>query len=416
MILSIDSRIIFLAAALGLGLFSQFTKYVISPGVNLLIDACVILSIVVSLNRIRFKGRADNLVLMIGIYMFFHFLWQLLTYGYDSAYNYNAYRTIFRGILVYFITKSLLKEANFELNKIFLIGILKFFLVVMFIDVVFEWTLLKVLGISLVGFLPWAPPNMEGNNIFGLYEVSRIPTLLGTPYMISAICVSLFFLFIHLHQSTSSKSRQNLIFAFFAIFVIFLTYSRLQVLILECGMIIFIFKKQISSRGMRIFLIIMSVVLFFTTLAFLILKEEIHFTSNPLILETISQGDFWKNAADFIVLSSDGIGYLLVGKGGVTGWQQYVGLINVLGIEAGIFEEMLQIYGLIFILLYYYLLYSVYSKIPSDAPALKLVLLVYFLSPLHFWTVLNTFHGDYFFLIVAFLSSDVWRKQRSEGY
>ena len=165
---------------------------------------------------------------------------------------------------------------------------------------------------------------------------------------------------------------------------------------------------------MRIFLIIMSAVLFFTILA--IMKDEIHFTTNLLILEAISQGDFWKNAADFFVISSDDIGYLLVGKGGVTGWQQYVGLINVFGIEAGIFEEMLQIYGLIFILLYYYLLYSVYSKIPSDAPALKLVLLVYFLSPLHFWTVLNTFHGDYFFLIVAFLSSDVWRKQRSEGY
>ena len=414
MILNFDSRIILLAAALGLGLFSQFTKYVITPEVNLLIDACVILSIVVSLNRIRFKGGVDNLVLMIGIYMFFHFLWQLETYGYDSAYNYNAYRTIFRGILIYFITKSLLKEANFELNKILLIGILKCLLVVMFINVVFEWMLLKVLGVSLVGFLPWVPLNIEGNNIFGLYAVNRIPTLLGTPYSISAICVSLFFLFIHLHQSTSWKSRQNLIFSFFAILVVFLAYSRLQVLILVCGIIIFIFKKQTSSRSMRIFLMIMSAVLFFTILAFM--KDDIHFTSNPLIIEAISQGGFWKNAADFIVISSDDLGYLLIGKGGVTGWQQYVGLINVLGIEAGIFEEMLQVYGLIFIFLYYYLLYSVYSKIPSDAPALKLVLLVYFLSPLHFWTVLNTFHGDYFFLIVAFLSSDVWRKQRSEGY
>jgi len=398
-----DVRIPLIFTILGLALFSQLLKSIASPIINLLIDLCVVVAFSLSLNSIRISGLVSKAVIIMGIYVLCHFLWQLFTYGYAPSYNYNFYRNMLRGCLFFFVVKTTL-DTNSPRNDRLIVRALSLIYIIIVADVIIEWFLLKIIGISLVGFLPWVVLNDDGSTPpFGMFESNRIPTLLGTPYAFSAVSVSLIFFFLH-RLSNRINATTNKLLGILCLLVIFLTDSRFQTLILVFGIVVLIVKgRHFSGRLMRACSYLgISLVAMVTVLS---TADSWRFTTNPVVLEAFRQGYFWSYLPEFLVLPEvSEVFYLLVGKGGVTGFQQYAGLFSLFGVEAGLFEEMLQIYGLFFIFFYYFLLFAVYSRIRSNAIELKLCLLVYFLSPLHFWTVPATFHVEYFFLLLALLT------------
>lgn len=361
-----------------------------SPMFHIIPDAILVAAAILTLQKKSLN--VDKLMLYFFIYICLHLSANLFYYGIERGYNYTFYRNIMAGIFVYVILNNVDQRTLMRYSII----MFKFITIFIFVDTAVEKILLSN-GVNLNNFLPWL---QYENPIFGVYSSSRIPTILGAPYPFASISVSLLLIFTY-HAQIDGK-RGAWLYTILNGVSLAILESRFQILIALVGALAFYLVQDNLRLRKKLIFIILVASLFI--IHFNLYQHAYVFTSDRDILSYYEQGGLialWE-----FVQFPTGLDWfwLITGKGAVSGWQQFHGLINIASLESAYVTEIIPAYGIIFLVLYIKM-FSGGFGLHSSWRYGPVLLITYIFSPFHHWSFPASFFCEFSFLLVLYVRS-----------
>lgn len=354
---------------------------------------------------IRKKITISNGYLFLFLTVLFHFFYQFVLYPNILNYDYINYRNLFRGLILLIFLINI-KFENENEYKLFYHSIFKMIVILISLNILIEYYLVKVLLIDIRGF-PYLETVYQDTpfNYGKTNSLARVPTLLGAPHLMGEIMAPFLIYYLHIILKKDYLKYSSKFFNIFCFIILLISFVLLSIRtsILSFTIVIVLYfllsKKKINVNIFFVGIISIFFYYIFNNLHNFILSSE-------GMIDTLIYDYKVFNKINFDLFEFpdyDRFFFLLIGLGGVTGNEQYNGFISLLEIETPVFTNILPQYGLIFLIAYIYFILKITKNSFKKNQILSYMLIPYLFNLIHLWNMESSFTVDVFFLQTSFL-------------